>query len=122
MFENSFFRPWKDSPDRDLMNRTDRSPKVSHRLKKILPQHFLFTTGNKMLPLFNIEDDCDLNNDDDNYLILSPYYLLDSVLMLLHVILFLEIPRPSGIYLWQFSLVKNFLSLLYRACSATVIS
>uniref|UniRef100_A0A8C2QTZ7 Uncharacterized protein n=1 Tax=Capra hircus TaxID=9925 RepID=A0A8C2QTZ7_CAPHI len=28
-------RPWKDLPDRDLMNRTDRSPKVSHRLKKL---------------------------------------------------------------------------------------
>lgn len=96
MFGNSFFRPWKDLPDRDLMNRTDRSPKVSHRLKKVFPQHFLFTTGNKMLPLFNIEDDCNPNNDDNNYLILNPYYLLDSVLMLLHVILFLEIPDLVG--------------------------
>lgn len=67
-----------------------------------------------MLPLFNIEDDCNTNNGDNNYLILNPYYLLDSVLMLLYVILFLEIPDPSGIYLWQFSIVKNFLSLLYR--------
>lgn len=72
MFGNSFFR--KDLPDRDLMNRADRSPKVSHRLKKVFPQHFLFITRNKMLPLFNIEDDCNPNNDDDNYLLLSPYY------------------------------------------------
>lgn len=74
MFGNSFFRPRKDLPDKDLIDRTDRSPKVNHRLEKVLPQHFLFTSGIKYLPLFNvkIQDDCNLNNDNGNDLILGP--------------------------------------------------
>ncbi|XP_028349403.1 uncharacterized protein C9orf43 homolog isoform X1 [Physeter macrocephalus] len=28
-------RPWKDLPDRDLIHRTNRSPKASHRLQKL---------------------------------------------------------------------------------------
>lgn len=47
--------------------------------------------GIKYLPLFNVQDDYNLNNDDDHYLILGPYCVLGSVLMPLHVILFLEI-------------------------------
>lgn len=44
-----FFRPRKDLPDKDFTHYTDRSPKVNHRIKKVLPQHFLFTSGDKIL-------------------------------------------------------------------------
>lgn len=53
--------------------------------------------GIKYLPLFNIQDDYNLNNDDDHYVILGPYCVLGSVLMPLHVTLFLEIPDTAGL-------------------------
>lgn len=107
--ETHFFRPQKDLPDKDLISCTNRPPKIGHRLRKVLPQHFLFTSGNKIFAFIQHSslDDCNLNDDDDdaggdndddndNYLTLGPNYMLGSVLMALHAILFLEITDNSG--------------------------
>lgn len=72
------------------------------------------------LPLFCIVPWHDCNNDDDdNYLTLGSYYILGSVLMALHAILFSEIPDTSGFDFWQLGIGENFVFILHRMCLAT---
>lgn len=77
--------------------------------------------GIKYLPLFSTLpwDDYNLNNDDhndgDNCVTSGLYYMLGSVPMALHAILFPEISDTSGFDLWQFGIGENFLSLSYIA-------
>lgn len=59
------------------------------------------------------------DDDDDNYLTLGPNYMLGSVLMALHAILFPEISDSVVLisdiwHRWEFSV-----PILHRTCSAT---